>query len=436
MHKRNLAPPPIPEALLMHVPGSYSNHLSSLCSPVARSRSVPLSAIFTRSTYNGDDTDSILFLRTPIPRVLPFHGFADVKHRETFARLSLTTSFSMNTSIWRHSIPENLGYSRNGCEIIVEEVQARLDACERQNNPFEINELRLTMGPSWNTIETQLTRLTTAHFQSPSLTDITISSVMDSREFGIQFGAGHPGTASFGSSFKRGETLQRPPECVGLQLKNIQVGVENGHQFFWKYPVSKTHPLLKKLATFSNHRGTIAFPPDSPPDAIFVRASMICNIPRSFRNRFNRIRGLLRYSTIVRDENIDYPCRQVRFCLQTNIFADEDGKFKYPDSGECGISLDLGRYCFKEHKGVIILEAERPGLGPSNINNPHESAWMPSATNDQNLLPATIPKPGTLAFIAGSEGLYQQNVEASLEFDLPKPREKKRNSRLERCRTQ
>jgi hypothetical protein len=61
--------------------------------------------------------------------------------------------------------------------------------------------------------------------------------------------------------------------------------------------------------------------------------------------------------TKLKDCNVTYPCRHVRFRAQVDISPDEDSRFTFPKDGECGSLLDLGEYRFSEdNNGVVLLE--------------------------------------------------------------------------------
>ena len=160
--------------------------------------------------------------------------------------------------------PINGGDTRRGRKIVVKEVEARLDASASTRSVLEIHQVSLNMGPFSTS---QLSRMITAHYQSPSLKDISISGSTSPSEYNVTIGAGYPKLSAMA---KRGETVSRPPTCIGLNLKDLQVGIANGNQFCWEYPVSKSSEYMKKSAKFVNHNGTIMYPSSSPPEAMSI----------------------------------------------------------------------------------------------------------------------------------------------------------------------
>jgi hypothetical protein len=156
-----------------------------------------------------------------------------------------------------------------------------------------------------------------------------------------------------------------------------------------------------------------------------VKAMMTCGIPNS-RISFltSRLRGLIPSTTRVRDGNVEYPCRQVRFCLQTDIAPDDSGQFQFPHEGECGAPVDLGQYKFtNDPNGNSVLEVQKSERAPVVIENPFN--WNPpTAVGTQ---PVIMPlKPGTLVASERIGTTNQRKAEASLELDLSKPRKTKR----------
>lgn len=214
----------------------------------------------------------------------PFHGLGDILYRDESLRLSLSTAFSMDPSTWNistFSTNETCYHRRN---ILVKEVEARLDCPQSQRSPLEIEEIKLHVGPSLPT-----SRMVTAHQQSPSLTDIRVSGSSHYREYGVTLGSGYPQLASVGAVAKWGQTLDRPLASIGLDLSGVQLGIENGNQFYWRYPVSRSQEYLKKSATFFNHSGTIVYPSTAPPEAMRVKALMTCGIPKSCTPNFTTL---------------------------------------------------------------------------------------------------------------------------------------------------
>ena len=69
------------------------------------------------------------------------------------------------------------------------------------------------------------------------------------------------------------------------------------------------------------------------PEAMRAKAMMTCRTPNS-RIPFltARLRELIPSITCVRDGNVEYPCRQVRFCLQTDIAPDDNNQFQFPSA--------------------------------------------------------------------------------------------------------
>jgi hypothetical protein len=191
----------------------------------------------------------------PPSRIPPFHGFADILYCDHSIRLSLSTLFSMKSSAWDINGINPNESSRSQCNILIEELEARLDHPPIQRGPVEIQEVRLHIGPS-----ATASRMVTAHHQVPSLTNISVSGSSNYRERGITLGTGYPTFASLGAVAKWGETLERPPTSIGLDFKGVQVGIENGNQFYWRYPVSKSQEYMKKSATFPTIVGRLFTP--------------------------------------------------------------------------------------------------------------------------------------------------------------------------------
>ena len=97
---------------------------------------------------------------------------------------------------------------------------------------------------------------------STKFDNISVSGSQNYRERGITLGTGYPTIASLGAVSKWGETLERPSSSIGLDFNGVQIGIENGNQFYWRYPVSKLQEYMRKSATFFNYNGTIVSPLD------------------------------------------------------------------------------------------------------------------------------------------------------------------------------
>ena len=354
-------------------------------------------------------------LTQPPGLVPPYYAFADILHRDQSLRLSLSTSFSMDQSIWN---PSSGNGSRCRCNIVAKEVEARLDASPSTNTVLEIYEIRLSMGPSPTS---QFSRMITAHHQSPSLKDITVSGSTTSYEYGVEIAAGYPQVAKVGATAKQGEAVNRPPTCIGLNLKTLQVGIENGNQLYWKYPVKKSLEYLKKSAKFVDHSGSIMYPSNNPPDTMRVSTSMICGLSHPNVSWSTLFRGLIPSRILVNDGNVLYPCRQVRFCLHTDILPDDDGNFEFPNEGECGFPVDLGQYKFSDDNGYSVLEVQRTERRPLIINNLH--TWTPSHT--EAVEEGVTTKTQGIIVSTQQRGVStKRQVETSLEMELRRPQKR------------
>ena len=131
--------------------------------------------------------------------------------------------------------------------------------------------------------------------------------------------------------------------------------------------------------------------------------------------------GLIPSSTSVRDGSVVYPCRQARFCLQTDILPDGDGNFKFPSSGEGGFPVDLGQYKFTDDNGHSILEVQRSERRSLVISNPH--TWIPSHVQ---AVEAGVTANARGVIVSTQEGgvSTRRQVEASLEIELKEPRKR------------
>jgi hypothetical protein len=171
----------------------------------------------------GDAFTSTTFDRIP-PKLPPFHGFADIVYNDVSARLSVSTSISAATSTWKTSNSGVDDEARNACEIHVQEFEARLDSWQPHRHPLQLQELKLNIGPSLGDASTnQLSRLITAHFQRPNMRPIAAYSTY--RESGPSVIAGYPHGISVDMSARRTEEISYPPDSVGLNFENIQVGI-------------------------------------------------------------------------------------------------------------------------------------------------------------------------------------------------------------------
>ena len=101
----------------------------------------------------------------------------------------------------------------------------------------------------------------------------------------------------------------------------------------------------------------MVYPSTQPPDSIRTTALMTCSyFPRQFGLQ-SSTRINTDPLTKLKDCNVTYPCRHVRFRAQVDISPDEDSRFTFPKDGECGSLLDLGEYRFSEdNNGVVLLE--------------------------------------------------------------------------------
>ena len=146
-------------------------------------------------------------------------------------RLTLSTSFSMESSRWNMDETNTVERSRNECNILVQELEARLDVPLLHEHPLEFQEFRLYIGSSLKT-----SRRITAHQQYRNLLNISISGASNYQVYGVSLGTGYPQVALLGAMAKRGEMLNRPPISVGLELKNVQVGIDLENQLYGHIP--------------------------------------------------------------------------------------------------------------------------------------------------------------------------------------------------------
>jgi hypothetical protein len=136
----------------------------------------------------------------------------------------------------------------------------------------------------------------------------------------------------------------------------------------------------------------------------------------------SKIRGFLRSCRIVREGGIDYPCRNVRFNLHTDILPNENGKFEF-NSAEGGVSIDLGQYKFSDDDGIFRLDIDRNERVPLPIQDPHK--WAPGSQGNpmkRGLWEATAERPGQIRFAESTYPGNDAKVQTVMEVDVQKPR--------------
>jgi hypothetical protein len=373
----------------------------------------------------------------------PFHGFADIVYHRQSHQISLSTMLSVASSTWYPQQPPIQDHARRVCKISVDRVCARItrqtrtiEAGERREDPLRIALVTVTIEPSLyqNNDQTERSsRLFTTHNQSPSLRDAMITSTTTYTEFGGSVRLTYPG-AALEISRTRTNAVSRPATAVGLVINEVQIGIQNQNQFFWRYPISKEDIggiEVNKSATFSDHVGEISYLASKAPDAVSVKTSMTCVLLHNTRsnNRWNNaLRGLLWFVSIVRDNGVDYPCRHVRFKLHTDIPQDENGLFVFPRDGECGTTMDLGEYRFHDNDGVFCLEILR-GDDRLNIDNPHQRAAPFEMTS--GLWKTTADTMGNFSVTETSAKEINPNVKTALEIGVTEPlRKKQKRSKM------
>ena len=327
-----------------------------------------------------------------------FRGQAVAQHQDATANLSISTSITLISKSWQ--------LESQFC-FLIENFQVRFNSQEiGQRNLLNIEQVALNVGP---TSTSAILGLITAQDQSPTVREVSITRYSNARQIAGTIGFGWPGAVTTAFNASMGTTSMRPVEYVGVNLNDVHIGIHRGNQFYWNYPVNK---WMKESGNFANHKGTITYPSNSPPDTIQVKASIVCGIPK-LQSTLSRFRGFIDASTFLKDGKSKFPCRQVRFALKTDLNHDDQGLFNSPSEGECGFPIDLGSYTFTNDGGISILDVTRQSEIVARFNNPRNG--IPTSTDADRSIARQAP--GTFIATERSVGEPVRNAEASIRFD-------------------
>lgn len=345
----------------------------------------------------------------------PFHSVADISYLGKKIRLSLSLSLSLSTSM--PQVSETTVESRSVCEIEINSLEASLGF---GLSPLRIQDIRFMTGPQLDPASDSNPRSFTCYGQWPQKLDATISGISYSRGSGGTLSVGYPQAGGIQASKSWSETVQRPLTCAGLSLKDMEIGIDSENQFVWRYPILRNNDLRHKSATFKNHKGMVAYPTSQPPDSICTKATMTCDINFSCLSwALGHLRGLIPFKTKVRDGNLTYPCRHVRFNVQVNVSPENGGQFSFPGDNECGGSLDLGEYHFSNTNGVLVLEIERKNGVPPYVMEPQRP--VASATQGEETFTIDFfDNLQTIKFQQGTGQEVSRHLKSSLELTRQK----------------
>jgi hypothetical protein len=306
------------------------------------------------------------------------------------------------------------------CEIEVKSLEANLGI---GSSPLRIQDIKFTTGPQLGQANSRDSRSFTCYDQHPHKLDATVSGMSYSRGNSGRLSVGYPPSVGVTTTKNWTETIQRPSTCLGLNLKDMEIGIDCNNQFVsgWRYPILRKNDLRHKLVKFENHNGSMAYVTSQFPESIRTTASMTydINVTR-FSWAFNHLRGLIPSRTKVKDGNQMYPCRQVRFKLPVDVFPDDAGEFWFPGEDECGSSLDMGEYCFKKDpNGVLVLEIQRKNGVPHYILQPQIPPT--STAEDAETGTVNLGHSESIEFQAGTgKETSPRSLESSVNFAFRK----------------
>lgn len=364
--------------------------------------------------------------------VAPFYSFADISYLGEKVRLSFNLSLSLTT--FSPQIPQIQTGSRRVCKFKIKSLEGRLGM---GSSPLRIQDIRISTGPQLDpAITTHTARSFTCSDQSPSKLDATVSGVSYSSGGSGAVSIGYPQSVGVSTTRNWGETIQRPPACLGLNLKDMEIGIDSNNQFVWRYPVLRNNDLRHKSVKFENHTGSITYPTTQSPTSMRTAATMTCDVNTSrFSRAFVHLRRLIPSRSKIKDGNTMYPCRHVRFNLQVDLFPDDTGQFWFPQKDEGGGCLDLGEYFFKDGgNGVLVLEIQRKDGVPVYTTQPQMTDVSPNPASETRTI--DIASLQRLQFEqrerteTGIKTSQRYTLDSTLEIDLRRSRHvsKNRNS--------
>lgn len=326
---------------------------SSLPSPTANGNTMSADQTSNHPTDGGSSPPGVSTSR----QIRCFEASADIIGLDGSSQeFSICLWLNMDTI---YSGPCTDIYSRNfDCRVTAEQFLARLlPLNEKSPIAFEIQEVRLRMGPSMAGF-TGSDRDLNQHQRSirpgdhqPKLRDLVIKELNLGGEQGVGVKISYPFGISLEANKKRRREITLPESSIGLARKTITVENVNRNQFQWRYGISSqaefhSQPLLTRCASFENHKANFLYGSGMIPCSMRIEVAVICRLPSPL------------LSQRFRSNDKTYPCRNIRFKLQVDIFPTATKLFSFPRTDCSGKHLDLGSYLFVKKNGLLCLDID------------------------------------------------------------------------------